>query len=179
MPFMIGRAPVRRTLKYLESGKIVLKDQIKIFSINYNVGQGFKNKVHEGAQAFVFWTLPQLQYKNPDVQIVTFKNMTPSPFIRCYYEDGKQILIDIDSRSNDEIVNHLIKVIGKSKQVLKAEALAAEEKDNPANFGVGCARKCMCEIPGQIPCPGVCPLPKVMRGKYFYFKKDELENPEL
>lgn len=48
MPFMIGRAPVRRTLKYLESGRIVLKDQIKIFSINYNVGLGFKNKVHEG-----------------------------------------------------------------------------------------------------------------------------------
>lgn len=48
MPFMIGRAPVRRTLKYLESGRIVLKDQIKIFSINYNVGKGFKNKVHEG-----------------------------------------------------------------------------------------------------------------------------------
>ena len=89
------------------------------------------------------------------------------------------MLIDIDSRSNDEIVNHLIKVVGKSKQVLKAEALAAEEKDNPANFGVGCARKCMCEIPGQIPCPGVCPLPKAMRGKYYYFKKDELDNPEL
>lgn len=53
MPFMIGRAPVRRTLKYLESGKIVLKDQIKIFSINYNVGQGFKNKVHEGKQNLI------------------------------------------------------------------------------------------------------------------------------
>lgn len=34
---------------------------------------------------FVFWYLPQIQYKNPDVQISTFKNMTPSPFIRCFY----------------------------------------------------------------------------------------------
>lgn len=34
---------------------------------------------------FVFWYLPQLQYKNPNVQIVTFKNITPSPFIKCYY----------------------------------------------------------------------------------------------
>lgn len=81
MPFMKGKAPVRRTLKYLESGKLVLKDKIKIFSINYNdIGQH-----HQGAKKFVFWSLPQLQYKNPKVQVVTFKNMTPSPFIRCYF----------------------------------------------------------------------------------------------
>lgn len=33
----------------------------------------------------MFWYLPQLQYKNSNVQIVTFKNITPSPFIKCYY----------------------------------------------------------------------------------------------
>jgi small subunit ribosomal protein S25 len=126
----------------------------------------------------VFWTLPQLQYKNPAIQVVTFKNMTPTPFIRCYYENGNQILIDIDSKTNDEIVNHLMKVVGKSQDVLAAEALAAEKKDNPANFGVGCSRKCMCEIQDQIPCPGVCPLPKFMRGKYILYKKDELESAE-
>ena len=93
-----------------------------------------------------------------------------------YLDDGKQVLIDIDSKSNDEIVDHLIKVVGKSKETLDAQARAAEKKENPSNFGVGCYRKCMCEIPGQIPCPGVCPLPKVMRGKYKYFKKDELES---
>jgi small subunit ribosomal protein S25 len=82
---MKGKEPIRRTIKYLESGRIVLKDQIKIFSVNYNVGHGFKNKIHEGAQAFIFWSLPQLQYKNPSVQVVSFKNMTPTPFIKCYY----------------------------------------------------------------------------------------------
>lgn len=81
MPFMKGRAPIRRTIKYLEAGKLVLKDNIKILSINYNI---FGNH-HEGAKSFVFWNLPQLQYKNPNVQVVTFKNMTPSPFIRCYF----------------------------------------------------------------------------------------------
>jgi small subunit ribosomal protein S25 len=85
MPFMKGREPIRRTIKYLEAGKVVLKDKIRVFSINYNVGKGMDHKVHEGAKAFVFWTLPQLQYKNPNVQVVTFKNMTPTPFIRCYY----------------------------------------------------------------------------------------------
>lgn len=34
---------------------------------------------------FIFWCLPQIQYKNPNVQIVTFRNKTPSPFIKCYY----------------------------------------------------------------------------------------------
>lgn len=78
---MKGREPVRRTLQYLSSGRLVLKDKIKIFSLNYNT----YGKHHEGARAFLFWTIPQLQYKNPNVQIVTLKNMTPSPFIRCYY----------------------------------------------------------------------------------------------
>jgi hypothetical protein len=81
MPFMKGKAPIRRTLKYLEAGKLMLKDKIRVFSINYNT---FGDH-HEGAKGFVFWTLPQLQYKNPNVQVVTFKNMTPSPFIQCYF----------------------------------------------------------------------------------------------
>lgn len=64
---------------------------------------------------FVFWHLPQIQYKNPQVQVLTMKNMTPSPFIRCYFEDGKEMLIDIDSRKQEEILEHLIQVVGKSK----------------------------------------------------------------
>jgi len=165
---MKGREPVRRTLKYLNAGRIVLKDKIRIFSINYNIGRDH----HRGAKDFVFWTIPQLQFKNPNVQIVSLKNMTPSPFIRCYYEDGKQIIIDIDSKSNDEIIEHLIKVVGKSLDTLTAEAKAREKKENPANFGVGCLRRCLCEIPDQVPCPGVVPLPNHMRGKFKYASKD-------
>lgn len=36
MPFMIGREPIRRTVKYLESGKLVLKNSIQILSLHYN-----------------------------------------------------------------------------------------------------------------------------------------------
>lgn len=36
MPFMIGKEPIRRTIKYLEAGKLVLKNSIQIFSVNYN-----------------------------------------------------------------------------------------------------------------------------------------------
>lgn len=167
MPFMIGREPVRRTLKYLQAGKLILKDKIQIFSINYNVS----GKHHKGTRDFIFWYLPQIQYKNPNVQIATFKNMTPSPFIRCYYEDGKTMLIDIDNRTKEEILEHLLVVIGKSEDVLKIETIAKEKKDNPANFGIGCERSCICEIPGQVPCPGVVPLPYHMRGKYKFVEK--------
>lgn len=81
MPFMKGRAPIRRTINYLNYGKLVLKNEIKVFCINYNLNGAH----HAGAKEFTFWYLPQIQYKNPNVQIVTLKNLTPSPFIRCFY----------------------------------------------------------------------------------------------
>ncbi|KXJ81842.1 small ribosomal subunit protein mS25 [Aedes albopictus] len=168
MPFMKGKAPVRRSIQYLSAGRLALKEKIRVFSVNYNT----YGDHHEGARDFVFWNIPQIQYKNPSVQVVTFKNMTPSPFIKCYYEDGKQILIDIDSKDRNEIMQHLVKVIGKTQETLKAEAKFAEKQDNPANFGVGCAKHCICEVPGQLPCPAVVPVPKHMRGKYIYQMKE-------
>lgn len=75
------------------------------------------------------------------------------------------MLIDLDSKTKDEIFEHLIRVIGKPKDVLVKEAIAKEKKENPANFGIGCEKSCICNIPGQVPCPGVVPLPYHMRGK--------------
>lgn len=37
MPFMKGVSPIRRTIPYLEAGKLVFKDPIKICTINYNI----------------------------------------------------------------------------------------------------------------------------------------------
>lgn len=54
---------------------------------------------------------------------------------------------------------------------MDAEARLAESKDNPANFGYGCSRHCICEIPGQVPCPGTVPLPDHMRGKHIFAPK--------
>lgn len=109
MPFMKGRAPIRRTLNYLNAGRLVLKDKIKIFSVAYNIN-GQNNL---GAKEFVFWYLPQIQYKNPDVQVATLKNLTPSPFIKCYFEDGRKILVDVDNKSKEEILEHLINTVGE------------------------------------------------------------------
>ncbi|XP_076040561.1 mitochondrial ribosomal protein S25 [Oratosquilla oratoria] len=162
MPFMKGKAPIRRTLQYLKSSRLEFKDSVKIFSINYNT----YGEHHDGARDFVFWHFPQLQYKNPGVQVVSFKNLTPTPFIRIYLEDGEEVLVDIDSKSTKEIYDHIVKIVCKSDKTLAEEERERESKDNPANFGWGCSRQCICEVPGQLPCPGLVPLPKPMRGKY-------------
>ncbi|CAK9807203.1 Probable 28S ribosomal protein S25, mitochondrial [Anthophora plagiata] len=169
MPFKIGREPLRRSLNYLNAGKLVLKEGIQIFSVNYNT----HGKHHKGTRDFILWHLPQIQYKNPNVQVVTFKNMTPTPFIRCYYENGNSMLIDIDNKEKEDILFHLVKVVGKTKEQLQQEAETKGKQANPANFGIGCPRSCMCVIPGQIPCPAIVPLPFHMRGKY----KKSLKEP--
>lgn len=54
----------------------------------------------------------------------------------------------------------------KRRELLAAEAKLAQKHDNPANIGVGCDKHCICDIPGQIPCPAIVPLPNHMRGKF-------------
>ena len=167
MPFMKGIAPIRRTYKYLENCGLVFKDRVKIMTVNFNEAESQTH--HTGARDFVFWNLPQVQYKNPDVQIVTLKNMTPSPFITCFLEDNSKVYFDVDSQSNKEILDRLTRTLGKTKETLAEEALALAEKNNPANFGLkhGYARHCICSEPGQLPCPSVVPLPRHWRGKWY------------
>eukprot|EP00088_Acartia_fossae_P037577 TRINITY_DN38787_c0_g1_i1.p1 TRINITY_DN38787_c0_g1~~TRINITY_DN38787_c0_g1_i1.p1 ORF type:complete len:177 (+),score=30.62 TRINITY_DN38787_c0_g1_i1:57-587(+) len=166
MPFMKGVAPIRRTTKYLARCPLVLKPRVKVMTVNFND----KGEEHsEGVRDFVFWNLPQIQYKNPNVQIVTFKDMTPSPFITCFMEDNSKVYFDVDSQTNKEIMDRLVKTVGKSKQVLEEEAIASEAKSNPANFNrrLGFERHCICEMPGQVPCPSVVPVPIHWRGKWW------------
>nr|CAD7263984.1 unnamed protein product [Timema shepardi] len=93
-----------------------------------------------------------------------------SSFLRVTKHDEKEVLIDVDSKTKEEMHDHLKRIICKSDFLLAAEAQAREKKDNPANFGYGCDRHCICEIPGQMPCPAVVPLPNHMRGKFIYHK---------
>lgn len=76
------------------------------------------------------------------------------------------MLIDLEGKNKEDILAHLIKVIGKSAEQLKSDHLTKGKQNNPANFGVGCEKSCMCTIPGQLPCPSVVPLPYFMRGKW-------------
>uniref|UniRef100_A0A9L0R554 Small ribosomal subunit protein mS25 n=1 Tax=Equus caballus TaxID=9796 RepID=A0A9L0R554_HORSE len=120
------------------------------------------------AGKFVFFNIPQIQYKNPWVQIMMFKNMTPSPFLRFYLDSGEQVLVDVETKSNKEIMEHIKKVLGKNEETLKKEEQEKKQLSHPAHFGPRkyCLRECICEVEGQVPCPGLVPLPKEMTGKY-------------
>ena len=112
MPFLRGVAPIRRSTEFLKACPIQFKERVKVITVNYNdyeQNRTYKKEHphHQGAKEFVFWTLPQLQYKNPKLQIATFKNMTPSPFITCYLDDGKKVMFDVDGHSKDEIIERL------------------------------------------------------------------------
>ncbi|CAL8325277.1 unnamed protein product [Merluccius merluccius] len=161
---MKGRFPIRRTLEYLQKGDLIFKNQVKIMTVNYNTS----GELSEGARKFVFFNIPQIQYANPWVQLVMFKNMTPSPFLKFYLNDGEQVLVDVEGKDHQRIMQHVKKILGKSEEVLHIEALAKMQESNPANFGPKkyCLKECICEVEGQVPCPGTTPLPKELTGKY-------------
>jgi small subunit ribosomal protein S25 len=162
MPFMRGVEPIRRTIKYLTNSPLTLKPYVEIFALHYNRLQAN----HDGAVQFSFWHLPQLQYKNPKVQVCTVRQLTPTPFIRVWLSSGRELLLDIDRQSKDEIHERVVTALCKTKEELLEEQKAKEIQDNPANFGFGCPKHCACEIPGQVPCPFVVPVPYAWRGKY-------------
>ncbi|XP_072305774.1 small ribosomal subunit protein mS25 [Eucyclogobius newberryi] len=161
---MKGRFPIRRTLQYLQKGDIIFKNRVKILTVNYNTN----GELSDGARKFVFFNIPQIQYQNPRVQIMMFKNMTPSPFLKFYLDDGEQVLVDVEGKDHKQIALHVKKILSKSEDTLQAEAEVKMQASNPANFGPKkyCLRECICEVEGQVPCPGTKPLPKEMTGKY-------------
>uniref|UniRef100_A0A8C9GQR0 Small ribosomal subunit protein mS25 n=1 Tax=Piliocolobus tephrosceles TaxID=591936 RepID=A0A8C9GQR0_9PRIM len=110
---MKGRFPIRRTLQYLSQGNVVFKESVKVMTVNYNT----HGELGEGARKFVFFNIPQIQYKNPWVQIMMFKNMTPSPFLRFYLDSGEQVLVDVETKSNKEIMEHIRKILGKNEHL--------------------------------------------------------------
>ncbi|ESO90490.1 hypothetical protein LOTGIDRAFT_191932 [Lottia gigantea] len=166
MPFMKGSGAIRRTLNYLRGGRIHFKDNVQIVTLNYNV----PSKTSKGISEFVYWHLSQLQFTHPYVQIVTFKNMTPTPFITLYFDNGERMLVDCDSRGKDEIIEHLQRIAGRNTD--KSQRYDDGKTYTKNLIGYGCSRYCICEVPGHVPCPGWVPLPKEMRGKHKYQKKD-------
>lgn len=87
------------------------------------------------------------------VQVITFRNMTPTPFIKCYLDNAEEVLIDVSFRDENAIENHLLKILGKGKELIQEEYFKNQVILNPANFGRKFTRQCMCEILGQVPCP--------------------------
>lgn len=57
---------------------------------------------------------------------------------------------------------------GKTDKQLQKETLMQEKQDTPANFGRHYSKWCICEVEGQVPCPGTVDLPKSMLAKVQY-----------
>uniref|UniRef100_A0A8C9Q3L8 Small ribosomal subunit protein mS25 n=1 Tax=Spermophilus dauricus TaxID=99837 RepID=A0A8C9Q3L8_SPEDA len=153
-PFLLYRWGIWGVLSYLATPGVDFRkgDLVNQFSL----------------RKFVFFNIPQIQYKNPWVQIMMFKNMTPTPFLRFYLDSGEQVLVDVETKTNKEIVEHVRKILGKSEETLEREQQERQQLSHPANFGPRkyCLRECMCQVEGQVPCPGLVALPKEMTGKY-------------
>ncbi|CAK8690527.1 unnamed protein product [Clavelina lepadiformis] len=143
-----GKNPIVRTKQYLEQG-IMLRDSIKIMMINFGNYESNKH-LHDGARKFVELNFSQLQYKNPDVQILCMKDLTPTPFITFYTDDGDKFYIDLEGKSQIEILTHVQKIVGKPKELIEIQSKAVEP--NPANFGREYKRKCICECQSQVEC---------------------------
>lgn len=107
--------------------------------------------------------MPRIQYKNPKLQIVRHLDKMPSPYIRLWFDDGKDLLIDCFRQKHEDILQRLIKIGGKSEERLRLEDSIRNEViggDNPALFGWGRQRFCGCEVLGQTPCTGVIRTPR-------------------
>ena len=159
MPFLLGSGPIRRTLRYLKAGDLIFKDRVKIMEVHYNF---YHRKfalshlssffdAHSGMIQFYYWDIPQIQYANPNVQIVRFNEMMPNPFIRCWFENGQDVMFDCFAKDRQSILSQLVKVVGKTKERIKQEQKLSKSLDeyrNPACFGFNQTTFCYCEIPG-------------------------------
>ncbi|UYV73547.1 MRPS25 [Cordylochernes scorpioides] len=117
---------------------------------------------------YTFWKVPQIMYKNPHVQVVNLVNQFPTPFIRCWMDNGDDVIIDVFNKSMEEIEEHMIKILGKTREQLREEREEQREINNPAFFGQQSLRHCICEIPGQMPCPALVEVPKYFTGSYYW-----------
>ena len=186
--FMRGAAPWRNTLAYLESGNIIFRPIVRILTLNYTL----EKPDSDGLRRFIFWHLAQIQYKNPTVQCVQFKNTTPTPFVSFYLSrspsdnaasetstnnsnDYEIVHMDCYKKTSNEINDSIRRVMGKSDLQQRIDSELTARLENPANFGKDCAHYCMCLVYGQMSCPGRKKLPESLRGKYTRYKMDELE----
>ena len=59
--------------------------------------------------------MPPLQFKNPDVQVVLFKNKHPFPAIWIYFVDGRKVMLAVEGKSPEKIMTELSSVAAKTE----------------------------------------------------------------
>ena len=133
---------------------VVFKDSVKVMTVSYNT----HGELGEGARKFVCFNIPQIQYKNPWVQIMMFKNMTLTPFLRFYFDSGEQVLVDMETKSNKQVVEHIKKILGKNEETsrkrsrrkisfLTQRTLAPESGSASVRWRDRCPARAWCRCP--------------------------------
>jgi len=144
-----GKFPFRRTLEFLSSGRTVLQKRVKTVAVSFTT-----EKSSKGLRDFVLKDLPQVQYKNPTKQFVCFRNKDEFPHITLYYDGGDKQLIDVHNKKADEILGLLeLTAAATESEILQKQEVKYLGRLNSANFGKHGHCFCICEKPGQVPCP--------------------------
>lgn len=109
--YPVGKFDHRRTIEFLSRGKLHLKDSVKVITISYKTG----DPLSAGLREFLKEKIPQIQYKNPSVQILPLKNQGKFPCINVYHNNDHKTLIDCDAKGSNEIFQELCELAGKSE----------------------------------------------------------------
>ena len=64
---------------------------------------------------FIAEKLPPLQFKNPNVQVVLFKNRHQFPAVWVYFSDGNKIMLAVEGKTPDKIMDELTAVAAKTE----------------------------------------------------------------
>ena len=154
-----GRFPFRRTIEFLSSGNTILQQRIKTVAVAFT-----PQKTSKGLRDFILRDLPRVQYKNPQIQFVCFRDKYEFPQINFYFDGGDNLMIDVENKSVDEIMS-LVEMAGGATEteLMKRKEEKYPGRENPANFGKYGHCFCICEKPGQVPCPSRVPMEKTVK----------------
>lgn len=163
-----GRFPFRRTYEFLKAGNLILKSDVKTVLLNYT-----HRKNSLGLRNFIYKDIPQIQFKNHTVQIMALRNKSDIPVINVFLGDGRKVTIDVESKTGPEILSIFGKVAGATDLEREDRAMPKYPgRFNPANFGKYGHCYCICEKPGQFPCPSRVPHPEAKKPKFWQQKGD-------
>ncbi|KXJ13963.1 probable 28S ribosomal protein S25, mitochondrial [Exaiptasia diaphana] len=156
-----GRFPFRRTLEFLSAGRVILKKDVRSVMLSYTHKEESK-----GLRNFIYKDLPQIQYKNNGVQFISSRNTSEIPKVDIFFGDGRKVLIDVENKKAPEILDIFEQVAGATESELQIRRQPKYPgRINPANFGKYGHCYCICEKPGQVPCPSRVPRPEARKTK--------------
>lgn len=158
---MRGRYAITKTKWWLERGPILIPD-VAAINLEYNKPSVDEYGLSKGAHIYNTFYIPQLRYKNPNVQVDVRTNMTAVPFMQIYFKDGRSTTVNC-AASAEEIASHIQGTFCLTKAAEENRDFNEDGRlQNPWLHPAGkpCCmsdinrvhRKCICQQPGHFGC---------------------------